>query len=433
MADTVISFVLDNLSQLIAREANLLCGVDDRVKSLHSELRMINVLLKTFDGETKKEIEKEVFSQIRDVAHEAEDVIDTFVVNMAIQKRRTKLGRMLHGFDHAKLLHDVAEKIDTIKATNNEIKDNKIKFTDIFQHETDSSLAREDEEKLLLLHKRRRNVEEHDVVGFVRESNEVIQLLEEESSESKTTLARKVYNSDEVKSYFNRRAWVYVSNDCRVKELLIDLIQCLMPNPEYKNGRKKKGKKQKGIEKPGDLSNLGVDELKLMVRNFLAMKRYLVVLDDLWKTQDWDELQDAFPNDNNGSKILITRRLKEVASHTSPCPPYYLQLLGDDESWELFSRKVFQGKECPSEIEHLGKQMVKSCEGLPLSIVVLAGYDNLPTRLKPCFLYLGMYPEDFKIPVRPLLQKWVAEGFIQQTGMRYAEDVAEDYLYELTD
>ncbi|XLU93063.1 hypothetical protein S245_007415 [Arachis hypogaea] len=201
------------------------------------------------------------------------------------------------------------------------------------------------------------------------------------------------------------------------------------------------------------------------------MKRYLIVLDDLWKTQDWDDVKDAFPNDNNGSKILITSRLKEVALHMSSCPPYYLQFLGDDESWELFFRKVFQGKECPSDLEHLGKQMVKSCGGLPLSIVVLAGllkkkeksqrewsrvvgnvnwyltrdetqvrdivlklsYHNLPRRLKPCFLYLGIYPEDCEISVRPLLQKWVAEGFIQQTGTRDVEDVAEDYLYELID
>ncbi|MED6224469.1 hypothetical protein PIB30_084386 [Stylosanthes scabra] len=287
----------------------------------------------------------------------------------------------------------------------------------------------------------------------------------------KTTLARKVYNSDEVKSHFNCLAWLYVSNDCRVKELLLALIKSLMPNLEYEHGRKKKGAKQKGIEKSCDLSSLGVDELILMVRDLLTRKKYLVVLDDLWKTQDWDEVQDAFPNDNSGSKILIASRLKDVASHTSPCPTYYLQLLGDDESWKLFSKKVLQGEKCPSDIEHLGKQMVKSCGGLPLSIVVLAGllankenshrewsrvvghvnwyltrdetqvkdivlklsYNNLPARLKPCFLYFGMYPEDFEIPVRPLLQKWVAEGFIKQSGTRNAEDVAEDYLYELID
>ncbi|MED6200011.1 hypothetical protein PIB30_081199 [Stylosanthes scabra] len=448
MADNAISFVLNNLSQLLVRQASLLFEVDDKVRSLQSELSMINVLLKTSQGKTKKEIDKEVVRQIRDVAYEAEDIIDTFIVNVAMHKRRTMLERMLHYFEYAKLRHNVAEKIESIKATVNEIRDNKLKFADIFQQEAESSSSTiKEEERVQLMHKKRRNVEEHNVVGFVSESKAVIQLLKEKSTQSnvasiigmgglgKTTLARKVYNCHEIKSYFGCRAWVYVSNDCRVKELLIGLIKCLMPNLQYEHG-------------------MAVDELKLMVREFLTTRRYLVVLDDLWKTQDWDEVQDAFPNNNNGSKILITSRLKEVASHTSPYPPYYLQLLSEDESWELFSKKVFRGEECPSDIEHLGKQMVKSCGGLPLSIVVLAGllankenshrewsrvvghvncYDNLPARLKPCFLYFGMYPEDFEIPLRPLVQKWVAEGFIKQSGTRNAEDVGEDYLYEPID
>ncbi|KAJ1378434.1 Virus X resistance protein-like, coiled-coil domain [Sesbania bispinosa] len=481
MADAVVAFLLQNLSQLLAHEAKLLCGVEDRIRSLHNELEMIIVFLKASEGKkSKNEMEQKVVSQIRDIAQVAEDVIDTFVTNVTIHKRRSMLGKMLHGVDHAKVLHDINDKIDKVKTTLNEIRENKAKYD---FPESDHSMAREQEERVLSLHKRRRNVEEEDVVGFVHDSKVVINRLIEGDSRGKvvsiigmgglgkTTLARKVYNSNEVKRYFNCRAWVYVSNECRAKELLLGLVKHLMPNPEYGCKSNEKGKTHKEANVPLDFSILSEDELKKKVQECLKRKRYLLVLDDLWKKQDWDEVQDAFPDDNRGSKILITSRLKEVALHTSQDPPYCLQFLSEEQSWELFSRKVFRGEEYPSDLEPLGKQIVESCRGLPLSIVVLAGllankershrewskvvghvkwyltrdetqvkdivlklsYDNLPRRLKPCFLYLGIFPEDYEIHVRQLLERWVAEGFIQESGSRDPDDVAEDYLYELID
>jgi len=477
MAESVVSFVLDRLSQLVAREANLLYGVEDRVQSLQYELQMMKELLSS--TRSKKGMEHTVLNQIRDVSHLAEDVIDTFVAKVSIYKRRTILGRMLRGFHQARLLRDVAEKIDKIKTTLNEIRDNKDKY-DAFKETKNRSAAEEEEEekRAQSVQKLRRNVEEEDVVGFVQDSKDVINRLLEGGSNrkavsivgmgglGKTTLARKVYNSSQVKQRFMCRAWVYVSNECRAKELLIGLLKHLMPNFEQQGRGKKKGKKS-----AGDINELSEEELKKLVRNCLEWKRYLVVVDDLWKKQDWDEVQDAFPDNNRGSRILITSRLKEVALHATHDVPHYLQFLNEKESWELFHRKVFRGEDYPSDLESLGKQMVKSCRGLPLSIIVLAGllankekshrewskvvghvnwyltqdetqvkdivlklsYDNLPRRLKPCFLYLGLFPEDFEIPVTPLLQKWVAEGFIQDTGSRDPDDVAEDYLYELID
>ncbi|XP_052116705.1 toMV resistant protein Tm-2 netted virescent-like [Arachis duranensis] len=70
--------------------------------------------------------------------------------------------------------------------------------------------------------------------------------------------------------------------------------------------------------------------------------------------------------------------------------------------------------------------------------VLKLSYDYLPRRLKPCFLYLGIYPEDYEIPAKELIQLWIAEGFIQphESGTPNApepEDVGEDYLGELVD
>jgi hypothetical protein len=64
----------------------------------------------------------------------------------------------------------------------------------------------------------------------------------------------------------------------------------------------------------------------------LQGKRYLVVMDDIWKPQVWNEVKDAFPNNSNGSRILVTSRIKEMASHASLILPYFLQFLNEDES-----------------------------------------------------------------------------------------------------
>ncbi|KAL5073951.1 hypothetical protein RYX36_012935, partial [Vicia faba] len=72
---SVVAFLLEHLSQLLQRESNLLCGVEDRIISLRNELEIISVYLKTSSegkNNNNKQIEQKVLSRIRDVSHIAE-------------------------------------------------------------------------------------------------------------------------------------------------------------------------------------------------------------------------------------------------------------------------------------------------------------------------------------------------------------------------
>ncbi|MBA0669489.1 hypothetical protein Goklo_025156, partial [Gossypium klotzschianum] len=187
--------------------------------------------------------------------------------------------------------------------------------------------------------------------------------------------------------------------------------------------------------------------------------RYLVVLDDIWRSEDWDILKPAFPRGRKGSKILFTTRNRNVALHTDPCnTPMEFSVLTDDESWNLLCSKAFPRskmaivvlggllatKKSLAQWEMVHKNIHGHLKGLPhqdhqygaVNRILVSSYNELPYHLKPCFLYLGHYPEDWEISKSELIQLWIAEGFISPSLASkeiLMEDVGEQFLEELID
>ncbi|CAA3008605.1 late blight resistance homolog R1A-10 [Olea europaea subsp. europaea] len=190
-------------------------------------------------------------------------------------------------------------------------------------------------------------------------------------------------------------------------------------------------------------------------------------MDDLWDKKAWDDLQRSFPEDENGSRVLLTSRLRNVAEEISKVivEP---QSLSPGESWTLLEQKLFKKERCPQELQDIGKQIAENCHGLPLSVVTVAGvlsnmekkeslwqqvaerlssyisqnaddyipslklsYTHLPNHLKTCFLYLSAFHRGEEIPVQKLLLLWIADGFIEKKEHEILEDEAEEYLTEL--
>ncbi|CAO2175491.1 unnamed protein product [Urochloa humidicola] len=219
---------------------------------------------------------------------------------------------------------------------------------------------------------------------------------------------------------------------------------------------------------------LEYQQLVEMNRDYLKNKRYLVIIDDLWSKQAWKEVQCAFPQDSNASKIITTTRIEDVAKYCSfPHKEYVYPMtpLDSDDSKSLFLKRIFHHKDdCPLELKEVTDDILRKCHGLPLAIVNIASllatkpiskrewqrvwhslgsafeqdhelelvkrilflsYCDLPHYLKICFLHLSIFPEDHVIGRLCLTRKWIAEGFIAEQQGQHLEDTAENYFSEL--
>ena len=56
----------------------------------------------------------------------------------------------------------------------------------------------------------------------------------------KTTLAKKVYNDNDIQQYFDCHAWIYVSQEYAIKELLLGIADCVMILSEKQMSKMKK-------------------------------------------------------------------------------------------------------------------------------------------------------------------------------------------------
>ncbi|KAH0681943.1 hypothetical protein KY289_019695 [Solanum tuberosum] len=175
----------------------------------------------------------------------------------------------------------------------------------------------------------------------------------------KTTLARKLYISPNIAFSFPTRAWICVSQEYNTMDLLRNIIKSIQ------------GCTKETLDL---LERMTEGDLEIYLRDLLKERKYLVVVDDVWQKEAWESLKRAFPDSKNGSRVIITTRKEDVAERADKRGfVHKLHFLSQEESWDLFCRKLVDVRAMIPAMESLAKDMVEKCRGIPLAIVVLSG------------------------------------------------------------
>ncbi|XP_009346318.2 disease resistance protein RPM1-like [Pyrus x bretschneideri] len=476
MAESAVKFLLDKVAPLFENDLQLLGGVREEIVYLRGELERMTAFLRVADAFEESDEEVKVWvNQVRDIAHDSEDVLDEFTLIQA-HDHGTGFYGSIHRFSccikNMKAQYRVAAELQDINKTIRKISEvhrrlrHKFNMAEQGSSSSTASQMWEDHRSDALL------LEKTDIVGIDEPIKQMVGWLVNGGSGrevvsvagmgglGKTTLAKQVYDAAEVKKHFKVSAWITVTQSFKLGELLEDMIQQL----------------HKAIRRPAPqgTNNMNNNQLKTIIKDFLQKRRYLIVLDDVWHLYVWESLKYALPNNTCGSRVILTTRKADVASTTSKESGgrvFNLKPLPLLESWELLCKKTFQGNSCPPYLEDIGNSILRKCEGLPLAIVAVSGilatkdkrridqwdmvghslgaemegndklkdlkkvlllsFNDLPYHLKSCFLYLSIFPEDHLIEHMRLVRLWMAEGFIEAKQGKTLEDVAEDYLNEL--
>uniref|UniRef100_M1AV80 Rpi protein n=1 Tax=Solanum tuberosum TaxID=4113 RepID=M1AV80_SOLTU len=452
------------LGDFLIQQVSLLTNLRDEVRWLRNELLFIQSFLR--DAELKQSgdqrVQQWVF-EINSIANDAVAILETY--SFEAGKRASPLKACACICRKEKKFYNVAEEIQSLKQRILDI--SRKRETYGITNINSTNAGEGPSNQVTTLRRTTSYVDDHDYI-FVGLKEVVqtllVELLKAEPRRSvlsiygmgglgKTTLAEKLYNSPDTVSSFPARAWICVSQEFKKMDLLRNIIKSIQ-------GRTK--------ETLDLLERMTERDLEIHLRDLLRERKYLVVVDDVWQREAWESLKRAFPDSKNGSRVIITTRKEEVAERADNISfVHKLRFLSQEESWDLFCRKLLDVQAMDPHMERLALDMVDKCRGLPLAIVVLSGllshkkglnewkkvqdhlwenikhdksieisnilslsYNDLSTALKQCFLYFGIFPDDQLLGADNIIRLWMAEGFIPR-GEERMEDVAEGFLNEL--
>ncbi|XP_044495533.1 putative disease resistance protein RGA3 [Mangifera indica] len=453
MAEFLVQMVLEQFASITRQQAEegirLIAGAGQEVERLQSNFLSIQALLDDAENRQAKEDAVRVWlAKLQDVSYDIDDVLDEW--NTKLQKLKIKKAEaafnplkkvcffILHYLSCRPLVmrYNIGVKIKDLDKKLDIIAKEKEMFNFRSTMEGNKEIKRPTTIS---------DIDLTQVYGREDDKNKIVDLLLGQSScvqdlciisivgmggIGKTTLAKVVFNNDKVRTHFEKKIWVCVSepfDELRIAKAILESLTNSAPN---------------------------LDVLQTVVQNIrqnLETKKFLLVLDDVW-TEDpknWENLKLSLTCGSPESRILVTTRKEKVANVIGTTKIISLGALLEDQCWLLFRGIVGKTMEESDKLMEIGSKLVQKCKGLPLAVKTLASllhdketydewekilqseiwelkeieqevfrplllsYYDLPCTLKKCFLYCAIFPKDYNIDIEELIRLWMAHGYVK--------------------
>jgi len=266
----------------------------------------------------------------------------------------------------------------------------------------------------------------------------------------------KHFQDQDANKHFQVSIWICVSQNFSASRLLEEIITKI---PK------------------GDNENAITGNVEEQIRKRLQLKRFLLVLDDMWTydENEWKKLLAPFENRGiKGNMVIVTTRRLNVAEHVATKGCFRrLERLNDEDCMHLLKELVFddqQSWEHHSNLYEVGQNIVKRLKGFPLAVKTVGrilrkrrtvdhwtsvlnskewedqtgdddimpalklSYSYLPFDLQQCFSYCALFPEDYEFGNTELIHLWIGLGLLGASNQnKRVEDIGLDYIDDLVD
>nr|TKW36798.1 hypothetical protein SEVIR_1G006500v2 [Setaria viridis] len=480
--------IVSKLGQLVVEELQEIRGVGNKIVLLTDELATMNAVLRMISEADESAIDHlvgEWEKQVRELAYDAEDCADIY----RLRVNRPISGKLLpyvlkwpkYQLEKLRLQRNLAADVKALLARTYAVSERRGRYhidraalprspwfapVSAASASASARLRRADDDP------------DHQLVGIREQADTLAQRIKEIHVDDdkrlkvfsivgfgglgKTTLAMELCR--QLEADFECQALVSVSQAFDGVKDMKGLLARLLPQIA-------KVKQDGDAGRTHAMNQLNIDQMDVeglsTKLNELLMNKSLPA---------WEAIRIGLPENNCGSRIIVTTRIETVAKAASSVSEdfvHHMKPLEQHASEKLFVKIVFGSVgACPDGLKDTMSKILNKCGGLPLAIVkiasILASYNSvesvlmwirvsnsigsqmenhptlegmrqlitlsygyLPHHLKACMLYLSIFPEDYVVAKNRLLYRWIAEGLVAEKRGLTLFDVAEEYLDEL--